>query len=145
MINRTYLEKSKEYNKFINSLNYNKIIFSFAEIIGRLKCNDNIWILKKSEKKYIVEELLSNINKYTKDEEYSFDKYRRCTAGTLSYSIDELGNLGFCQVLGSKNYILGDIFTIEERAKNNTFDILDEVKKNKLNNSINRMCRYYGV
>ena len=29
----------------------------------------------------------------------------------------------------SKNYILGDIFTIEERAKNNTFDILDEVKK----------------
>lgn len=32
MINRTYLEKSKEYNKFINSLNYNKIIFSFAEL-----------------------------------------------------------------------------------------------------------------
>ncbi|MFM1602117.1 hypothetical protein ABGF26_03155 [Helcococcus ovis] len=32
MINRTYLEESKEYNKFINSLNYNKIIFSFAEL-----------------------------------------------------------------------------------------------------------------
>lgn len=37
------------------------------------------------------------------------------------------------------------IWEIEERAKNNTFDILDEVKKNKLNKSINLMCRYYRI
>lgn len=144
MINRTYLDYYEEYNDFLNSLNFDKIIFSFARLAGRLRENNLLWILNKDERDFIRKCLLPNIKGYNSLESNKIESKKiRCSAGTLSYNLDEMGNLGLCQVLSPRKYILGDIYSIDDRAKFNNFDILNEINNNRLNDSLNPMCKYY--
>lgn len=142
MINRTYLNNNEEYNRFLNSLNFNKLIVSFAQVTGRLSMENNFWILTKKEKDKIINEYLPKLIKFEKNKNTLCDN-QACTAGTLSYSLDENGNLGLCQVLGSKNYSFGDIYSIEDRAINNKFNIIEELNNTQLKKAINPMCKFY--
>lgn len=135
-INRLYIENHDKYNSLLNKLNYKNIVFSFAEVTGRcLYSDNNIWPLSDDEKTLAtnyIQQILNINHPSDNTENYS------CDAGTLSYSINEYGEVRLCQVLMSKFFAIGGLDKIIQRSIKNNFSICKQLQK--YSHSLTPMC-----
>lgn len=151
ILNKIYLDNHEELIQYLNSTHCNKVIMSFPSYAGRLK-NDsganNIWNLNDISKRKLVSLLKvininNNIFSLEEDLNSGVNRLEKCHAGTLSYSIDEKGNVGLCQALGCSVYKIGKLYDLYERCQNNSFDIVYEMNNLGLYKYTNPMCKYY--
>jgi|GEM_PF-6481242 len=138
--NESYLNYFKEYNDFINNLNYNKLICGFAFFAGRaLNDRENKWMLSidKQEK---AEMYLKELRNYFAQKNIKVGNEFKCSAGTESYSISENGDIYLCQVLGKSVGKIGNFTDLEKRFEKNDFNINAYMKNHS--NKIDYICPY---
>ena len=146
LANKLYLQEHKEYNMFINSLNYHKMINGTADNQGRYG-NSVIWQLNEEEKA-LAKAYMEEIKRTSEDFEELLrvkviDDETNCQAGTLSYSINENGDVFPCQALSDEVFRIGNLDDLEENINNNDkFDIYKIVKRNL--EKVGGICKYKG-
>lgn len=152
VLNKIYLDNNEQLIEYIRNTYCNKLIMSFPSYAGRLtseSINNKIWNLNNNDKRKLVHLLKSikienNVSSLEKDLNSGESNYlEKCYAGTLSYSIDEKGNVGLCQALSSSIYKIGNLYDLYARCQNNSFDIVNEMNTIGLSKYTNPMCKYY--
>lgn len=119
LMNKQYLQHYNEFNNYINCIAPRRCILGFAGLAGRLLTDTDarkLWYLNKDERERALF-LAKNIQSNTIDMRISKPYPCNCQAATLSYSVNEYGQVYVCQLLSNPHFAIGNLLELKQRCQ----------------------------